>query len=283
MANPQKENGYTAISNELFEAIIGVKMLEEPRRIFLAIIRKTYGFQKKQDRIPLSQLSRLTKIDQSHVCRALNWLKQGNFIKRDENGKTSIQKDYEKWLLPGQAVPHEAVPRRATGSASRGNEPVPHEAHSKEIQKKLSKETTHRPKNVPIGTLKKQSDDRLIYDKISPFRGTGDWDQAKWRIIEDETHCKAQSLNSPIDWAAAYMSLFYRSNRPGHGFEIEETRRKIWNQRIKEWLKIKTFDPDDIFVREAMLEMVHKGDTIIRPVPFFQEAKNQQQYQGIEV
>ena len=49
MASPQIEDGYTKIANELLEAISKVNLSSYEFRVIMAIIRKTYGFNKKSD------------------------------------------------------------------------------------------------------------------------------------------------------------------------------------------------------------------------------------------
>lgn len=140
MASPQKENGHVEIANELFEALYRFPIPGRQRRIFDAILRKTWGWGKKSDHIPLSQLANETGIDKSHVCHMLEWLKKANMIRRDSDGKTTIQKDYETWVVPSKAVPPKAVPYKAINVASEGNTPVPPKAHSKEIGKRQERQ-----------------------------------------------------------------------------------------------------------------------------------------------
>ena len=47
MANPQKENGYTSIANDIVEALAGIRIPGEARQCLDVILRKTYGWNKK--------------------------------------------------------------------------------------------------------------------------------------------------------------------------------------------------------------------------------------------
>jgi len=58
MANPQCENGYTKIANEILEALIRADLSGQELRITLLVLRKTYGFNKKYDFISLSQMAK---------------------------------------------------------------------------------------------------------------------------------------------------------------------------------------------------------------------------------
>ena len=60
MANPQKENGYTAIANEIMEALCRHRIPGEDRQVLDVIFRKTYGFNKIEDYISLSQFVDMT-------------------------------------------------------------------------------------------------------------------------------------------------------------------------------------------------------------------------------
>jgi phage replication O-like protein O len=97
LANPQLENGYTKISNELLEAICKTRLSDYEHRVLMMIIRKTYGFNKKADWICLKKLSDDTEIRLPHISRTITNLLERNIISKQKR-KVSIQKDYEKWL-----------------------------------------------------------------------------------------------------------------------------------------------------------------------------------------
>lgn len=106
MANPQKENGYTAIANEILDALIKYSPGGSQAQVFLVVIRKTYGFHKKEDLISISQLSEATKLSKRAVIYAIQNLEAKKMItvnRSSEDGKKtinsiSIQKDHEQWI-----------------------------------------------------------------------------------------------------------------------------------------------------------------------------------------
>jgi len=69
MANPQKENGYTAIANEIMDALIKIRVPGEAMQILLVILRKTYGWNKRQDAISLSQFFKDTGMKKPSIIR----------------------------------------------------------------------------------------------------------------------------------------------------------------------------------------------------------------------
>jgi hypothetical protein len=48
MANPQAEHGHVDIANEIMEALAKISIPSEARRILDFILRKTYGWHKKE-------------------------------------------------------------------------------------------------------------------------------------------------------------------------------------------------------------------------------------------
>lgn len=101
MATPQLENGYTMIANELVEAFARVNMSGREWQVLFAILRKTYGFHKKMDKISLSQISKMTGIASSDVARIIKKL-EGRKMIEVRRGEWSnsywLNKQWLKWL-----------------------------------------------------------------------------------------------------------------------------------------------------------------------------------------
>lgn len=140
MANPQLENGYIKIANELFEAIARIRIPGEVRQVIDVILRKTYGFNKKTDCIALSQFELSTGIDKSHCSRALNKALSMNLITKKGGGKAttySLNKNYDSW---------KPLPKRAT-VAKQGNKSLPKKAHTKDnVQKTYANQKNTDPR-----------------------------------------------------------------------------------------------------------------------------------------
>lgn len=156
MANPQPDQ-FTKLSNELLDNLLSIRIPGEAMQIFLVILRKTYGFQKKQDAISMSQFSELTGIAKPHCFRAIEKLEKMNLIivNRSKNVSIySVQKDYEKWqVLPKKVTDksvtqkgNEVLPKKAIHIAQKGNEVLPLLA--------TTKEETIKEKKKGIPTLK---------------------------------------------------------------------------------------------------------------------------------
>lgn len=103
MANPQLEKGFVRIANEIIEALARIRIPGEARQVIDVVIRKTYGFNKKQDRIALSQFSIATGLSKQDVARALRKAKELNIVKvigenaYDIGKEYRFNKDFDTW------------------------------------------------------------------------------------------------------------------------------------------------------------------------------------------
>ncbi len=95
-ANPQLENGYTQIANEIIEHLVKMHLSSNQWQVLLCIIRKTYGYHKKVDYIANYQIVGATGLCKAVVSRALRNLTDKKVIDRREK-YISFQKDWEKW------------------------------------------------------------------------------------------------------------------------------------------------------------------------------------------
>ena len=101
-ANPQVEDGYIQIANELMDAMISYPFKNSELKIVLTIIRKTYGWKKKKDRLSFSQISKFSRVSIRHTKRVIKNLVLGNIILKEKianNNILGLNKDYYSWSL----------------------------------------------------------------------------------------------------------------------------------------------------------------------------------------
>lgn len=96
-ASPQYEDGYTKIANEILDHLCSFRIPGEVRQVVDAIIRKTYGYGKKEDRVAHSQLLELTKQDKGNLSRSLSKAMEHKLVVKYDN-KLAFNKDYEQWV-----------------------------------------------------------------------------------------------------------------------------------------------------------------------------------------
>jgi len=98
---PQLENGYTKIANEIMEELARFRIPGEQMQCFLFILRKTYGFNKKEDRISNSQFCEATGLDKGNACRALRELSKKQLVVKNDNTNPAtygFNKDCSAWV-----------------------------------------------------------------------------------------------------------------------------------------------------------------------------------------
>lgn len=153
-ANPQIENGYLDVANELVEILAKTNLSKYESRILWALWRKTWGWHKKEDRISITQFQKLTGLKRRHVSRTLSRLVQRNIITKRGDGfitTYAFQKDYTKWK--------DCHPKR-NAVTNKGDKPSPKrvtplspkEVPTKEIFTKetITKEKEYSPSLEPV-------------------------------------------------------------------------------------------------------------------------------------
>jgi phage replication O-like protein O len=107
-ASPQLENGYTRLANELLDALLLVGLTARQWAVVMAVIRKTYGFNKKSDDIGLSQIAAMTGLDKSNISRTVRELEAMRVITREvgtHSHSLGVNKHVSQWGLPKQQPP----------------------------------------------------------------------------------------------------------------------------------------------------------------------------------
>lgn len=103
--SPQLENGYTRLANELLDALIGAGLTARQWAVVMAVIRKTYGFNKTSDEIGLSQLVAMTGLDKGNLSKTVRELEAAKVINRSagvHGHSLGINKKYKQWGLSNQ-------------------------------------------------------------------------------------------------------------------------------------------------------------------------------------
>ena len=100
MASPQKENGHLRMATELVLVFCIYRLSGQEWQVLWVILRKTWGWNKKKDRISLSQISELTSMNRPGVVRILNKLIKRGVLKKENSAGINaytFNKNYEEW------------------------------------------------------------------------------------------------------------------------------------------------------------------------------------------
>jgi len=103
MANPQCENGYTKISNELLEAICLKFNDSNCLRVFMCLIRYTYGYHRKEVEASYKTIAKWAKMPEETIRQIIDILKRAKLIitfpLAENSLRVGINKNYDEWLL----------------------------------------------------------------------------------------------------------------------------------------------------------------------------------------
>ena len=144
----QLENGFVKIANSLLDKLAKTQLSGNQWRVLIAILRSTYGWNRKTDRISITQFELKTGLKRRHVVRILTDLKNMNLITIEKKAKKQIfygfQKDFETWILPDRYQNRKqslSLPKLVTPITKTGNDIV-----TKTGKHKRKKETNTKEK-----------------------------------------------------------------------------------------------------------------------------------------
>jgi phage replication O-like protein O len=195
MANPQKENGNTQIANELLEAIVRSGLNGTELSVVFHIIRKTYGWNKTEDQISISQFLNAIPVSKPTLCAALKVLQLVRIIKLVKKGNSKLSsnvyqlnKDYESWqLVKKSKLVKISVPTSKEIKTQLVRKPL----HTKDtltkdnIQKTIPKGITEQAPKVEYGNI----DINKMLEALKGKIGIDDFaDSQKWSRIYGK-HC----------------------------------------------------------------------------------------------
>ena len=110
MANPSIKNGYAQIANEFLEHLAKTPLTAREFRIFLVVLRKTWGWhtadgkKKNYDWVAYGKLSEATGIGRRECIRVVNSLLQKRILLK-KNNQLGINQDYDSWLVASEPLP----------------------------------------------------------------------------------------------------------------------------------------------------------------------------------
>jgi phage replication O-like protein O len=153
MANPQTNNGYTRIANEILEHISKTDLNGTQLRIVLVIWRYTYGFSRKGHELSLAFLSEALDTRKSHVDKELTALIDRKIVSvvgiGSRRGRVlSFNKNYEEWKDRPTEIGHQpSSTNSSTTSSTTCSTITSHNSSTKkERTKENIKKNTRQPK-----------------------------------------------------------------------------------------------------------------------------------------
>lgn len=150
------DDGFTRIANELLEAVMHAGLSQHQLLVFMAVMRKTYGFNKKSDWVSNEQLSELTGI-LPHKCSAAKSVLVKRGILTQTGRVIGINKTVSEWSsLPVKGTEKKtylkkvALPESGKKSLPEsGNAYYPNKVNTKDKHTKDNKDNINNPPKSP--------------------------------------------------------------------------------------------------------------------------------------
>lgn len=130
MAEPQIENGYTKIANEILEALAKQPLNGTQRRILDVVFRYTYGFSRKEHELSLSYISKASNMNKQQVKRELDdlILKSIIHVVSEASFKSSrvieFNKNYDTWIVDSKLIRVQSANQSTLQSANQSTPTV---------------------------------------------------------------------------------------------------------------------------------------------------------------
>ncbi|MCH9563917.1 replication protein [Klebsiella pneumoniae] len=150
------DDGFTRIANELLEAVMHAGLSQHQLLVFMAVMRKTYGFNKKSDWVSNEQISVLTGI-LPHKCSAAKSALVKRGILTQTGRVIGINKAVSEWSsLPVKGTKMKPYLKKVTlpesGKKSlpeSGNAYYPNQVNTKDKHTKDNKDNINNPPKSP--------------------------------------------------------------------------------------------------------------------------------------
>ena len=84
MGNTDKQEGFVKVPNEIYDAILAQKLSISQETAVLYIIRKTYGFRKREDAISIRKMASDTGYARETMARAVHDREKMGIVKLGE-------------------------------------------------------------------------------------------------------------------------------------------------------------------------------------------------------
>jgi len=210
MVNPQKENGYTAIANEIMDALIKYRIPGEQRQCLDFIIRKTYGYNKKRDMISNSQFVKKTGLKKGNVSRAIKALVDKKLVIKSDNKDIPtyrFNKNYQQWKVLSKKI---TLSKVITGVIKSDNKPLSKMMDTKDNKDNITKDSVYYPSWLNLSLWREFKKMRIKIKKpMTPFA-------EKLRIKDlkkliDKGYSQDEIVNKSI---SSCWQDFYEPNKP---------------------------------------------------------------------
>lgn len=235
--NPQVEDGFTRLANELFDAVLRAPFTLAQQKVLLAVVRLTYGYNRREDAISFGQVARATGLERRSVIRAMTQLLTADVLTRKPVGAGhasvwGVQKRYQLWCVTGDppvttSTSDSSVTGDLSGTTSgdtsvttTSDSPVTHQRQKdnkdrgKESARPDRRPPTHIPSAVTVyREVTHLNPQKSWYGRLAETVGEDPADLERWR----EVCMRWIGLGWKKTNVAVMLDYFVRGELPGAG------------------------------------------------------------------
>lgn len=215
------EDGFMRVANELTDSLLMADLTARQLKVMLAIMRKTYGFNKPMDRLTNTQIAAMTGIHHTHICAAKRQLIERKFLIAD-GVRIGVNKVVSQWISQDSLTLAKTANKTLAKSAN-GYKPT--QLNTKDnIQKTINTNTPLPPKGGCAEGSKpeKRKTVRINYNEYLEAYNEIVGDRLPHAVEANaERQRKLKKLinslaTKNIDGYRAYVKAFMNAARPFH-------------------------------------------------------------------
>lgn len=215
------EDGFMRVANELTDSLLMADLTARQLKVMLAIMRKTYGFNKPMDRLTNTQIAAMTGIHHTHICAAKRQLIERKFLIAD-GVRIGVNKVTSEWISQDSLTLAKAANKTLAKSAN-GYKPT--QLNTKDnIQKTINTNTPLPPKGGcdEFSKPEKRKAVRINYNEYLEAYNEIVGDRLPHAVEANaERQRKLKKLinslaTKNIDGYRAYVKAFMSAARPFH-------------------------------------------------------------------
>jgi phage replication O-like protein O len=215
------EDGFMRVANELTDSLLMADLTARQLKVMLAIMRKTYGFNKPMDRLTNTQIAAMTGIHHTHICTAKRQLIERKFLIAD-GVRIGVNKVVSQWISQDSLT---LAKTANTTLAKSANGYKPTQLNTKDnIQKTINTNTPLPPKGGcdEVSKPEKRKAVRINYNEYLEAYNEIVGDRLPHAVEANaERQRKLKKLinslaTKNIDGYRAYVKAFMTAARPFH-------------------------------------------------------------------
>jgi phage replication O-like protein O len=148
------KKGFMRVPNDIAEAIISAPLTANELKVLFVIMRQTYGFNRTEKDISISQIQKITGLAKGGISAALTKLKSKNIIKTEKQAKNkpqivSINTNVIEWLGVHE---HEHQVFTGVNTSVHEHEPILLKDNIKDISLKTTLKTAEEAAAAEVAT-----------------------------------------------------------------------------------------------------------------------------------